>query len=281
MNQPARQDYEDAELAFRRSGSYTWCGSPIHWSERHNWLWLSISRSVDWTEEQDALMAMFLGLQGEIETVKDFERTWNRNPELFIETLNDFHENFHPHSDEVAEALSLLHEQIIPDLKASHNILDNDTPEGGAGFTGAPGKSGQAPATPSTSPPPPGSPQTPPSISFPSREANSSTPSSSAASATSSNPQNSPREKPSAPSPDGIELTEDLVSAGDVTASDQFYMALEPHDHATLRHADVVQVVESPNGEIFLRGVDHRSHRIWDRDDRYVTLEKVSYRAHV
>ncbi len=191
-----------AERAFQRSDTYSFQGEPITWSERHNWLWLSIARESNWTEEQDALAAMWIGGVQEIDTLKDLESVWRRKPDLVFDQLGEFFDNFFNESDDVQEALGTLHNEILPDLRATHNVLDNEEQEDGEKFGGAPGKSEPAPATSTTSAQPPGS--TPIKSVTASRlpKDDSSTPSNCAAKETNSSPQNSPKDTVSKKSPE-------------------------------------------------------------------------------
>lgn len=201
-NPNAILDAEMAEIAFQRSSSYTFQGEPVTWSQAHNWMWLKISRYGDMTEEEDALAAMWLGGIDEIETLKNIEAAWRNDRDNVFSELRDYLENFHHDADDTLQARELLHGQIIPDLKASHNILDNDEKEGGDEFTGAPGKSDGSPATSSTSEQPPDSPRMKSVTASRLPKENSSTPSSCDKGEINSSPQSCPEDSDSKTSPD-------------------------------------------------------------------------------
>ena len=132
-----------AELAYARADSYVWCGHPIKWSRRANWLFVAILRGGNYVGEQIALIMMWIGSRPDM---RETERRWHRDKEDLLDELSDFLCQFGDLDDETASALE-VGRQIHDDEEASRNDLDASDGDS----EGVPKKSHRMPPTSSTS----------------------------------------------------------------------------------------------------------------------------------
>jgi len=126
-------DIHAAMIAYDRSGAgYEWQGEPIHWSERHHWLWLAIARASEQTAEQDALAAMWVGGLETPDDIRAIERRWRRDKDSILDELSEFYGGFYKNDPAVADAVAVFYGAIMADIDASNNELA-DTGPGGEG----------------------------------------------------------------------------------------------------------------------------------------------------
>ena len=133
---------EAAEEAFDRSANYQWCGHDITWAGQHNWLWLAIVRSANYTGEQVALAMMWVGTRDDIRAT---ERQWRNDWEGVYDELSDFMAQFIEDDNPTNDALK-VGGQIRDDISAS----SDDPASDGEEVTGSPKKSQVEPVTCST-----------------------------------------------------------------------------------------------------------------------------------
>ena len=133
---------EKAGEAFDNSTSYHWCGHDITWAGQHNWLWLAIVRSANYTGEQVALAMMWVGTR---EDIRATERLWRSDWDDVYDELSDFMAQFTEDDEPTIEAME-VGTKIRDDINASSDEPAADGEEA----TGAPKKSAGEPVMSST-----------------------------------------------------------------------------------------------------------------------------------